>query len=126
MLTHDKIALPEKLTPKEEAAMKAIWLAGEGNIQSFLDVMPPPSPPYTTLASTVKNLEKKHFVRGKLIGKVYLYSAIVSEETYKGDSIRAVVQDFFGQSYTDMLRFLLQNKEITEGDLKEVVATSSL
>ena len=126
MLTHEMIALPEKLTPKEEAAMKAIWLAGEGNIQSFLDVMPPPSPPYTTLASTVKNLEKKQFVRGKLIGKVYLYSAIVSEETYKGECIRALVQAFFSRSYADMLRFLLQKKEISEGDLKEVVATSSL
>lgn len=126
MLTHEKIALPEKLTPKEEVAMKAIWLAGEGNIQSFLDVMPSPSPPYTTLASTVKNLEKKQFVKGKLIGKVYLYSAMVSEEAYKSDSLHSFVLEYFGGSYKDMLRFLLQKEALTEEELREVATTSSL
>ena len=39
--------------------MQAIWKTGEGNIKLFLDNMESPQPPYTTLASTVKNLEKK-------------------------------------------------------------------
>jgi BlaI family penicillinase repressor len=50
----------EKLSPQEEEAMKVIWKTGEGNIKNFLDNMEPPQLPYTTLASTVKNLERKH------------------------------------------------------------------
>jgi len=49
----------DKLTPQEEEAMQAIWKTGEGNVKLFLENMEKPGTPYTTLASTVKNLEKK-------------------------------------------------------------------
>ena len=56
----------EKLTPQEEELMKVIWQFGEGSIKTFLQEMPKPKPPYTTLASTIKNLEKKGFVSSRL------------------------------------------------------------
>lgn len=49
----------EKLTLQEETAMQAIWKAGKGFVKDFLEVHIAPAPPYTTLASTIKNLEKK-------------------------------------------------------------------
>ncbi len=79
--------------------MKAIWKTGEGNIKTFLDNMDQPRPPYTTLASTVKNLEKKAFVSGRLIGKVYLYKAAVTEEDYKNRFMTGFVKDYFDNSY---------------------------
>ncbi len=48
----------DKLTPQEEEAMIAVWKTGEANVKSFLENMGPLRPPYTTLASTIKNLEK--------------------------------------------------------------------
>ena len=36
--------------------MQVIWQMKEGFIKDFLDNIPEPKPPYTTLASTVKNL----------------------------------------------------------------------
>jgi len=48
----------EKLSPQEEDAMQAIWKTGEGSVKSFMAAMSTPGP-YTTVASTVKNLEKK-------------------------------------------------------------------
>jgi hypothetical protein len=41
--------------------MQVIWNLGLGTIKDFLNALPDPKPPYTTLASTVKNLEKKKF-----------------------------------------------------------------
>ena len=48
----------EKLTHAEEEAMQAVWRTGEGNIKAFMEYLPD-SIPYTTIASTIKNLEKK-------------------------------------------------------------------
>ena len=48
----------EKLTHAEEETMRAIWRTGEGNIKSFMEHLDE-SLPYTTVASTIKNLEKK-------------------------------------------------------------------
>ena len=72
----------EKLSLPEEQAMQTIWQVGEGNVKAFLDKMPDP-PPYTTLASTVKNLEKKGFLKSRLIGNTYVYRASITEEEYK-------------------------------------------
>jgi BlaI family penicillinase repressor len=111
----------EKLSPQEEEAMKAIWKAGEGHIKTFLDHMEPPFPPYTTLASTVKNLEKKGFVTGKLIGKVYLYKAAISEEEYKSRFMTGFVKDYFADSYKEMVNFFVEKNKLSPDELKEII-----
>ena len=58
----------EKLSLQEEELMKVIWQYGEGSVKTFLQEFPDPKPPYTTIASTIKNLEKKGFVNSKLLG----------------------------------------------------------
>ena len=73
----------EKLTRQEEEAMLAIWKTGEGNVKQFLDQMEEPKPPYTTLASTVKNLEKKGYLSSRLLGNTYLYKPALREADYK-------------------------------------------
>lgn len=49
----------EKLTHQEEEIMLVIWKKKRGIIKDFLEQLPEPQPPYTTVASIVKNLEKK-------------------------------------------------------------------
>ena len=53
------MCLMEKLTFQEEEIMLIIWQVKEGVIKDFLNCMEEPRPPYTTVASIVKNLEKR-------------------------------------------------------------------
>ena len=71
-----------KLTPQEEQLMIAIWKVGEGHVKGYMEHMPNPGP-YTTVASTIKNLEKKEYIAGRLFGNTYVYKPLVSEEEYK-------------------------------------------
>ena len=111
----------EKLSPQEEEAMKSIWTTGEGNIKTFQDNMEEPKPPYTTLASTVKNLEKKGFVKGHPIGKVFLYKAAVTEEEYKNRFMTGFVKDYFDNSYKEMVNFFIEKKKLSSKELKEII-----
>ena len=111
----------EKLSPPEEEAMKAIWKTGEGSIKTFLEHMDSPLPPYTTLASTVKNLEKKQFVTSRLMGKVYFYKAALTEEDYKNRFMTGFVKDYFANSYTDMVNFFIEKKKLSPSELKEII-----
>ena len=111
----------EKLSPQEEEAMKAIWKTGEGNIKTFLDNMESPPPPYTTLASTVKNLEKKKYVTGRSIGKVILYRAAITEEEYKNRFMTGFVKDYFANSYKEMVHFFIDKKKLSQSELKEII-----
>jgi predicted transcriptional regulator len=111
----------EKLTQQEEELMQAIWETGEGNVKVFLERMPEPKPPYTTLASTVKNLEKKGYVSGRLLGNTYLYTPKVSAEEYKQQYMQGFVADYFNNSYKEMVNFFIQQKKLKPKELKEII-----
>ena len=65
----------EKLTFQEEEIMLIIWQVKEGVIKDFLNCMEEPRPPYTTVASIVKNLEKKGYVQAKRYTKRNFFPA---------------------------------------------------
>ena len=111
----------EKLSQQEEEAMQAIWQIGEGFIKDFLDSMTEPKPPYTTLASTVKNLERKGFVKGNKLGNSFKYSASIKEEDYKKRFMNGFVNNYFQNSYKELVTFFAQNKKISTDELQEII-----
>ncbi|MCW3112205.1 MAG: transcriptional repressor, CopY family [Segetibacter sp.] len=112
----------EKLTQQEEELMQVIWNLQEGNVKAFLDQMPDPRPPYTTLASTIKNLEKKGYVTSRLLGNTYLYKAAVGAEEYKQQFMQGFVQNYFNNSYKEMVNFFVSQKKLKPKELKEIIA----
>ncbi|QRR00221.1 BlaI/MecI/CopY family transcriptional regulator [Dyadobacter sandarakinus] len=111
----------EKLTAQEEEAMLAVWKSGEGHVKTFMAAMEPPVPAYTTVASTVKNLEKKGYLQSRLIGNTYLYAPVVTEEAYKQKFMGNVVKDYFANSYKDLVSFFVEKNKISADELKEII-----
>ena len=111
----------EKLTHQEETAMQVIWQMGKGFIKDYMEGYPDPKPPYTTLASIVKNLERKGFVRGKKYGVIIEYTPAVSEKVYKKKFMTGFVKDYFENSYKELVTFFAKEKKISPEELKEIV-----
>ena len=111
----------EKLTVREEQAMQAIWKTGEGIVKAFLENMDEPLPPYTTLASTIKNLEKKGYVSSRLVGNVYLYKPVITEEGYKNRFMNGMVKNYFSDSYKEMVSFFVKQKKLSAKELREII-----
>lgn len=111
----------EKLTQQEEIAMLSIWKTSGGFVKDFLEVHPAPQPPYTTLASTVKNLEKKGYLQSRKIGNVYEYQPIIAESEYKQKFMSGFVKDYFENSYKNLVTFFAKEKKISSEELKEIV-----
>lgn len=111
----------EKLTHVEEETMQAIWCTGEGNIKAFMEKLDEELP-YTTLASTVKNLEKKNYLSSRLVGNVYLYKPVISEADYKKKFMGNVVKDYFDNSYKEMVNFFVEQKKLSARELKEIIS----
>ena len=110
----------EKLTHAEEQTMQAVWQTGEGNIKSFMESMDNP-PPYTTVASTIKNLEKKGYVTSRKIGNMYQYMPIVDEAEYKKNFLTNMVKNHFANSYKELVSFFAEEKKISPKELKEII-----
>ncbi|RPD40919.1 BlaI/MecI/CopY family transcriptional regulator [Chitinophaga barathri] len=111
----------EKLTKQEEAAMQAIWKVGSGFVKDFLEAHAAPAPPYTTLASTIKNLEKKGYVEAKKIGNVYEYTPGIEEGEYKKKFMSGFVKDYFENSYKELVTFFAKDKKISPEELQEII-----
>ena len=111
----------EKLTPQEEDAMRAVWKTGEGNVKLFLENMDDPKPPYTTLASTIKNLERKGLLESRLVGNAFLYTPSISEGDYKKNFMSGVVKNYFDNSYKELVNFFVQQKKLSPKELKDII-----
>ena len=110
-----------KLTQQEEEAMQAVWQTGQGHIKDFLDQLNEPKPPYTTLASTIKNLERKGFLKSEKMGNSFRYTPAIKEEEYKKRFMSGFVSDYFENSYKDLVTFFANEKKISASELKEII-----
>lgn len=111
----------EKLTHQEEEAMQSVWKTGEGSVKQFLENMPSSGTPYTTLASTIKNLERKGYLSSRMIGKTYLYKTLIAEEEYKKKFMSGFVKDYFQDSYKALVNFFVEEKKLSAKELKEII-----
>ncbi|SKB80474.1 Predicted transcriptional regulator [Sphingobacterium nematocida] len=111
----------EKLTIQEEQAMLSVWQLEGGFIKEILDNMKGEPVPYTTLASTIKNLEKKGYVKPVRYANAKRYEPVISEEEYKGKYMSSFVGDYFRNSYKEMVSFFVKEEKLSEGELKEIM-----
>ncbi|WP_373493579.1 BlaI/MecI/CopY family transcriptional regulator [Aquiflexum sp.] len=110
----------EDLIPQEEQAMRVFWKIERGIVRDILDHLPEPKPPYTTLASTIKSLEKKGYLGHKTYGKTHEYFVLIMESEYKKKKINRIIKDFFEGSVENVLSFLVSEKKLTSKELEEV------
>lgn len=73
--------IPE-LTRGEEEIMQILWQLGNGVVNDIIARTDEPHPKYTTVATFLKILENKGYVRHEAEGKSHRYFPVVSRETY--------------------------------------------
>ena len=111
----------EKLTHQEEEAMLILWRLQRGFVKDILEQYAEPRPPYTTLASTIKNLERKRYVKSRRYGNILEYEPVVSEQDYKKQFMSGVVKDYFCNSYSELVAFFAREQHISAEELKEII-----
>jgi len=111
----------EKLTIQEEEAMIYIWNLGACYIKDVVAKYPKPAPPYTTVASIVKNLMHKKYVKATQIGNTYQYTPIIPEGEYKRSFMSGFVHNYFENSYKEMVSFFAKEQKLSANDLKEII-----
>ena len=111
----------KKLTQQEEEAMLIVWKTGGGFIKDFITHYPNPKPPYTTLASIIKNLERKGFVQNTRFGNVNTYRPVIHEAQYKSGFMSGFVKDYFANSYKELVGFFAREEKISPQELREIV-----
>ncbi len=111
----------ERLTVQEEEIMLYIWKLGPCFIRDILNEIPDPKPPYTSVASVVRNLEKKAYVSPEKFGVITRFTPIIAESNYKRVFMSNVVRDYFTGSYKEMVSFFVRDRKLSRTDLEDLM-----
>ncbi|MBQ6184579.1 MAG: BlaI/MecI/CopY family transcriptional regulator [Bacteroidales bacterium] len=110
-----------RLTKKERIIMDHFWRQGPLFIRDLLNSSPDPRPSFNTLASQVRTLELDGFLKRDLLGNAYRYSPNISEQEYGRKTISGTIEDFFNNSYLDVIHSLVKEERISLEELKGLV-----
>jgi len=112
----------KKLAKREEQIMKVFWELGQAFIKEIIPHLPDPKPHYNSVATIVKILEEKGFLDHEIVGNVYRYFPTVSKEMYQKHDMKDIVEKYFDNSYPRMLAFFAKEQNLSENELREILA----
>lgn len=106
------------LTKAEEQVMKVLWKLGGGLLMDIVDNMPEPRPHKNTVATILKILVGKEFVKVENIGRIHKYLPAVSKDAYSGETLAGMAQNYFEGSFNNIVSFLVDEKKVSVSDLE--------
>ena len=83
-----------------------------------VDNMPAPQPHKNTIATILKTMADKEFVRVEHIGRIHKYYPLVSKDEYSKGTLSNVAKAYFGGSFTNIVSFLVDEKKLSVQDLE--------
>lgn len=106
------------LTKAEEQVMMVLWKLGGGLLMEIVEAMPEPQPHKNTVATILKILAEKEFVRVENLGRIHRYHAAVSKEAYSKTTLTGVAKSYFDGSFSNVVSFLVDEKKLSVQDLE--------
>ena len=110
----------KQLTKKEEELMRKLWTRDEMTAREVLEMYPEPRPHFNTIATVLRVLENKGWVKHRPIGNTHLYRAALSEEEMGRKSIGSIITKFFNGSLIGMVNSLMKNEKLTQDEIAEL------
>ena len=112
----------KKLTTAEEQIMQILWKKGKGFVKDIIEDIPEPKPAYNTVSTIVRILEKKGFVSYKAYGKTHEYFCTINKQDYARLHLKSFVKDYFGNSFSNVVSFLVNDHDMSIADLEEILS----
>ena len=106
------------LTKAEEQVMKALWKLENGLLMQIVEAMPSPQPHKNTVATLLKILIEKKFVKAESLGRINRYHPAVSKEAYSKTTLTHFAKGYFGGSFSNVVSFMVEENKISVQDLE--------
>lgn len=106
------------LTKAEEQVMMVLWKMESGLLMEIVENMPQPQPHKNTVATILKILVEKEFVRIEQIGRIHKYYPLVAKEEYSKATLTGFAKGYFDGSFSNIVSFLVDEKKLSVQDLE--------
>lgn len=111
----------EKLTRKEEEIMQIVWQLGQCFVKDVIGLLPDPKPHYNTVSTIIRNMEEKGYIAHRDFGGSHQYYPLIGREAYRKNFMNKVIDNFFDNSYKNVVSFFAKEEKISVEELKEII-----
>lgn len=111
----------QKLTNKEEEIMHILWNLKKAFVKDVLAEIDEDKPHYNTLSTIIRNLEDKGYVSHTAYGNTHQYYPIVTKEAYRKEFMNTAIENYFNNSYKNMVSFFAEEQKISAKELREIL-----
>ena len=111
------------LTKAEEQVMQIIWKLNKAFLREIVDAMPIPKPHQNTVATILKILIEKKYVKADVIGRMHQYYPAVSKDIYSKASMKNLVKGYFEGSFKDAVSFMVKENNLSIEELELLLQT---
>lgn len=101
--------------------MHILWKLEKAFVKDVLAEISGDKPHYNTLSTIIRNLEEKGYVAYNAYGKTHQYYPIVKKEDYRKRFMSNAIDNYFNNSYKNVVSFFAKEEKISVEELKEII-----
>jgi BlaI family transcriptional regulator, penicillinase repressor len=110
-----------RLNELEEQILDALWELGNAFPKVLMANLKGPLPPYNTVLSAIRKLEKEGYIGYKVYGKSHEYYPILGKEEYGRSIFKKFYNDILNGSKSDMLSYFMKEEKINLKELEKLI-----
>ena len=109
------------MSPAETEVLRLVWESQRATVQQVYDALPATRKvTYVTVATLLRRLEEKGYLKHRVRGKAFIYTPAVKKEDVINRTIGDLVQRLFGGNPVPLMQHLALHSEITEEDIERL------
>ena len=105
----------KKLHQLDLETMKVVWKLGQATVNDVLDNIDRKLA-YTTIATTMKSLEKRGFLSHQVVGRTFLYQPLVKESEITHSMLSDLLERLFDNSAEKLVNALLEVRQTSAAE----------
>lgn len=105
----------------ETDVMKVVWRLGRATVRQVRDAMSSErSFAYTTILTTLRNLERKGYVRHDAEGRTHIFVPVVEERAVARSALEGVLDRLFDGSKARLVDALFEETDLSENEMEDL------
>ena len=109
------------MSPAETEVLRLVWQCREATVQQVYEALPDRRKvTYVTVATLLRRLEEKGYLKHRLRGKAFVYVPAAKQEDVIRRTISDLVERLFGGNPVPLMQHLALHSGITDEDIERL------
>ena len=109
------------MSAAETEVLRLVWQSGAATVQQVYEALPANRKvTYVTVATLLRRLEEKGYLKHHVRGKAFLYAPAARKEDVIRRTISDLVERLFGGNPVPLMQHLAQHSGITDEDIERL------